>query len=166
MSEESDSISGPERPIYPPEVEAKRSGLQIFGWKLRLASGKYDINVFNHTHIFSQNSYKFFWFPDDFVLPAFIACLSHACYLIATSAIYAYSSQIILTGSSCLDKHNLNIYVRLLTFFLPFTLLELCLETIKITLYIVVSNCNQLHDSSSYTLPNSRHSFCKRHNLG
>ena len=39
MSEESDSISGPERPIYSPEVEAKRSGLQIFGWKLRLASG-------------------------------------------------------------------------------------------------------------------------------
>ena len=41
MSDESDSISGPERPIYPPEVEAnaKRSGLQIFGWKLRLASG-------------------------------------------------------------------------------------------------------------------------------
>ena len=126
--------------------------------------------MYDHAHIFSKNSYKFFWFPDDFVLPAFIACLSHACYLVATSAIYAYSSQIILTGSSCLDKHNLNIYVRLLTFFLSFTLLRIMfkdyLDNYTLNLYIVVSNCNQLHDSSSYTLPNSRHSFCKRHNLG
>ena len=82
--------------------------------------------MFLITLIFSLKIHigKFFWFPDDFVLPAFIACLSHACYLVATSAIYAYSSQIILTGSSCLDKHNLNIYVRLLTFFLSFTLLR------------------------------------------
>ena len=149
-------------------IRLRRPNVQVF----KFLGGNLDWQVVCRTLFFvitlicksPQNSYQFFWLADDFVLPAFIACLSHACYLVATSAIYAYSSQIILTGSSCLDEHNLNIYVRLLTFIISF--IKGYQNKATLNLYVVVSNCNQLHDSGSYTLPNSRHSFCKRLNLG